>query len=703
MLRWDEPVSFVKGATPSVRRAWESLGIKTIEDLFVTIPRRYDDYSKITSIREAMAGDNVTLKVKVEKCAKVNTFRKRFQVFKLTVSDETDKLTTNFFNQPWVLTEFVEGREIFLSGKVKFDPRYGKTLVNPLWESTEKETLAAGKLAPVYGLAGTLAQKTYRRLVAYAIENLAQDSIGLDSADETKAFVDALRQVHAPESAEDAEEGRRVLGYREMLTYQVALRLASREADAHGAPPIPFDEPFAKSFVERLPFDLTGDQKRAVWAALKDMSAEGGSASGGEAKKPMRRLLQGDVGSGKTAVAAFLMAHVQHAGGSGALLAPTDILAKQHAESLRRILAGHATRLVLVTRTDKRLFYQHDEQKLDAASLMETVDRGNAIFVGTHALLEAGRLPADLALAIVDEQHRFGVDQRETLVVAARKDGRVPHLLSMTATPIPRSLALVMYGDLDVSVIREKPAGRIPIKTFVCRGAGREKAYTAIREAVGRDERVFVVCPLIDPSDALGVASATDEAKRLAGVGAQHAAPLQGVAIGLLHGRMKAKDKDDAMQAFLEGKTPVLVSTTVIEVGVDVPNATVIAIEGAERFGLAQLHQLRGRVGRSHLPSSCYLMTDTDGIPFQRLKLLETIDDGFRLAEEDLNRRGSGNLYGTQQSGELGLNIARLTDTDIISRAQSEATEIVKDDPTLEDHSWLKRQVERLRVTAHRE
>lgn len=687
MLLWNEPVSFVKGATPSVRRAWESLGIKTIEDLFLTIPRRYDDYSKITSIREALAGDNVTLKVKVEKCAKVNTFRKRFQVFKLTVTDETGRLTTNFFNQPWVLTEFVEGREIFLSGKVKSDPRYGKTLVNPLWEATEKDTLAAGKLAPVYGLAGTLAQKTYRRLVAYALENLAQDSIGLDSADETKAFVDALRQVHAPESAEEAEEGRRTLGYREMLTYQVALRLTSREANEHGAPSIPFDEAFAKMFVAKLPFDLTGDQKRAVWAALKDM----------EATKPMRRLLQGDVGSGKTAVAAFLMAHVQHAGGSAALLAPTDILAKQHAESLRRILAGHATRLVLVTRTDKRLFYQHDEQRLDAASLMETVEQGNAIFVGTHALLEAGRLPPDLALAVVDEQHRFGVDQRETLLVSARRDGRVPHLLSMTATPIPRSLALVMYGDLDVSVIRDKPAGRVPVRTAVCHGAGREAAYEAMRQAVKRGERVFVVCPLIDPSDALGVASATDEAKHLA------KGPLEGIAIGLLHGRMKPREKDEAMQALIDGETPVLVSTTVIEVGVDVPNATVIAIEGAERFGLAQLHQLRGRVGRSRLPSFCYLMTDADGAAFQRLKLLEAVDDGFRLAEEDLKRRGTGNLYGTQQSGELGLKIARLTDTDVISKAQADAAKIIAEDPDLERHPWLKREVERLRVTAHLE
>lgn len=675
MLRWDEPVSFIKGATPSVRRAWESLGIKTIEDLFLTIPRRYDDYSKITSIREAMAGDNVTLKVKVEKCAKVNTFRKRFQVFKLSVSDATGRLTTNFFNQPWVLTEFVEGREIFLSGKVKYDPRFGKTLVNPLWESTEKDTLAAGKLAPVYGLAGTLAQKTYRRLMAYALENLGTDSIGLETAAETEDFVKNLKKVHQPESTEEAEQGRKALAYIEMLAYQVALRAARRDADVHGAPPVPFDENFAKNFVKKLPYPLTGDQKRAAWAAFKDM----------EATRPMRRLIQGDVGSGKTVVAAFLMAHVQHAGGSAAMLAPTDILAKQHAAALRRIYGQQTMPLYLITRTEKTEGWE------------DAVRQGNAIFVGTHALLEAKRLPEDLALAVVDEQHRFGVDQRETLVVAARKDGRVPHLLSMTATPIPRSLALTMYGDLEVSVILEKPAGRLPIKTTVCHGNGREKAYQAMREAVERRERVFVVCPLIDPSDALGVSSATEEAKRLS------KGPLEGIEIGLLHGRMKPKEKDEVMQAFIDGQTPVLVSTTVIEVGVDVPQATVIAIEGAERFGLAQLHQLRGRVGRSNLASSCYLLTDAEGDAFQRLKLLETISDGFRLAEEDLKRRGSGNLFGTQQSGELGLRIARLTDTDVMSKAQSDAAEIAKDDPELAKHPVLKRSIERLRVTAHLE
>lgn len=687
MLRWDEPVSFIKGATPSVRRAWESLGIKTIEDLFLTIPRRYDDYSRITSIREAMAGDNVTLKVKVEKCAKVNTFRKRFQVFKLTVSDATGRLTTNFFNQPWVLTEFVEGREIFLSGKVKYDPRFGKTLVNPLWESTEKETLAAGKLAPVYGLAGTLAQKTYRRLMAYALENLSIDSIGLETAAEAEAFIQNLKKIHQPESIDEAEEGRKALAYIEMLAYQVALRAARRDADVHGAPPVPFDENFAKNFVKKLPYPLTGDQKRAAWAAFKDM----------DGVRPMRRLIQGDVGSGKTVVAAFLMAHVQHAGGSAAMLAPTDILAKQHAEGLRRLYANQNIPLILITRTDKRAFIGQNEQKLDPAGLTAAVNQGNAVFIGTHALLEARRLPADLALAVVDEQHRFGVDQRETLVVNWRNDGRVPHLLSMTATPIPRSLALTMYGDLEVSVILEKPAGRLPIKTTVCHGNGRDKAYQAMREAVERKERVFVVCPLIDPSDALGVSSATEEAKRLS------KGPLEGIKVGLLHGRMKPKEKEEAMQAFIDGETPVLVSTTVIEVGVDVPAATVIAIEGAERFGLAQLHQLRGRVGRSNLASSCYLLTDSENESFQRLKLLETIGDGFRLAEEDLKRRGSGNLFGTQQSGELGLRIARLTDLEVTAKAQVDAAKIVDEDPELALHPVLKRAIERLRVSAHLE
>jgi ATP-dependent DNA helicase RecG len=675
MLRWDEPVSFIKGATPSVRNAWQSLGIRTIGELLTTIPRRYDDYSKITEIRNATNGDTVTVKGKVVKSALLPSFRKKIKIFKVTLEDATGKITTNFFNQPWVLDELTEGREVFISGKVKFDVRFGKSISSPIWEPAEKETIAAGKLAPVYGLAGTLVQKTYRRLIQYTIDNLEASTIGFDTDDQARDYLKAIKQVHEPENAAQAEEGRKVLAYHEMLAYQVALRGARRDADEHGAPPVAFNERFAKSFVADLPWPMTGDQKRAAWSCFKDM----------EGTRPMRRLLQGDVGSGKTAVAGFLMAHVQQAGASAAFLAPTDILAKQHFETLQRLYARKPIPLFLITRTTKTEGWE------------DAVRSGNAIFIGTHAILEAGRLPPDLALAVVDEQHRFGVDQREAMVNQVRQDGRVPHLLSMTATPIPRSLALVLYGDLDVSIILEKPAGRQPIKTRVCHGRSREDAYESIRAAVSRGERAFVVCPLIDPSDALGVSSATEEAKRLA------QEPLSGIKIGLLHGRMKAKEKDEAMLAFIDGETPVLVSTTVIEVGVDVPKATVIAIEGAERFGLAQLHQLRGRVGRSTLASHCFLMTDVEGEPYQRLKLLEMIDDGFRLAEEDLKRRGSGNLFGTQQSGELGLRITRLTDTDIFSKAQQEAAEIMKDDPELTQHGYLRRAIEELRVTSHLE
>lgn len=675
MIKWDEPVSFVKGSTPSVRKAWESLGIHTVGDLLLCLPKRYDDFSKTVAIKDALNGDVVTLRVKVVKAHKLPTFRKRMQIIRVSVEDATGKIYTNFFNQAWLLEEMKPGREILLSGKIKIDPRFGKQIVNPLWEPAEAKTLAAGKLAPVYGLSGNLAQKTYRRLIQTALEQLDWQSAP-NLVPERMPLKEALHAVHQPVETESVEKGRQRLAFDEVLLYQLALGLARTQSAKAGAPAIPFDEIFAKSFVKDLPFPMTGDQKRAAWAAFRDM----------ERPIPMRRLIQGDVGSGKTAVAVFLCAHVQRNGASAAFLAPTDLLAKQHAKTFERLLAPHRIPFHLVTRTDK------------PKDLLKIAEQGNVVFVGTHALLEPGRLPKDLALAVIDEQHRFGVGQRETLANAARKDGRVPHLLSMTATPIPRSLALTLYGDLDVSIILEKPAGRLPIKTSVCFGSKREEAYKAIRVAVERKERVFFVCPLIDPSDALGVSSVTDMFKQLS------QGPLEGIGIGILHGRMKPAERDEAMKKFIDGELPVLLSTTVIEVGVDVPNATIIAIEGAERFGLAQLHQLRGRVGRSSLASSCYLLTDAEGAAFDRLRLMERIEDGFRLAEEDLKLRGSGSLFGMIQSGhDAGLHIARITDTPLIAEAREYAKKILGEDPTLSEHPQLKTFVEEMRQTSHLE
>ncbi len=691
MLRWDDPIGFVKGATPVVRGAWEELGAKTIGDLLRFIPRRYDDYSKTVAIKDVQAGDVVTVRGKVLKCVKLPSFRKRFQMFRATIQDETGSLGATFFNQPWVLQEFLPGREVLWSGKVTVHPRFGKSMSNPLWEAPNRVSVAVGKLAPVYPLTGSLTQKRYRRLVQSILETIEFPPESLPEDLRTRLGLipleKAIRAVHEPTTMEEAEQGRERLAFDELLTYQLALSLAGREARKAGSIAIPFDERFARKFVEGLSFPLTGDQKRAMWAVIQDL----------QTGLPMRRLLQGDVGSGKTVVAAFLAAHVQRSGSSAAVLAPTDILARQHATAFRRFLSAYQVPLVLITRTEKHVFLEAEDRTLSPSELIATIQQGNAVFIGTHALLEANRLPEDLALAIVDEQHRFGVEQREAMIVSTRRDGRVPHFLSMTATPIPRSLALVFYGDLAVSNLYEKPVGRLPIPTTVCRGEARETAYQAIRAAVARKEQAFVVCPLIDPSDVLGVRSVTQEWKRLS------QGSLKGLRLGMLHGRLKTAEKEGLMQSFLSGELDVLVSTTVIEVGVDIPRATVMAIEGAERFGMAQLHQLRGRVGRSHLPSSCFFLTDAEGPSFERLQTVARIQDGFRLAEEDLKERGSGHLMGKEQSGQPLFHAAKMTDLRLMTAAK-EATEMMlgQEGSLARFPEWNAR-VQLLRETSHLE
>lgn len=691
MLRFDDPVGFLRGATPSVRKAWQSLGIETIGDLLFTLPRRYDNFSKTVAIREALDGDVVTVRGRVVGAKKLSTFRRSMQIVRVTIEDDTGKIAANFFNQPWMLTQLVPGQELLLSGKVKIEAPYGKSLIHPLWELVGEQVVAAGKIAPVYGLSGALAQKTYRRLLAQALESVVFPEDPLPPAFQRTSGLlplqEAIKKVHAPETEEEAESGRRRLAFDELFAYQLALQMIKRRSQASGAPAVPFDEIFAKKFVTRLPYPLTNDQKKAAWAILQDL----------EKTVPMRRLLQGDVGSGKTVVAAFVAAHVQRAGLSVSFLAPTDILARQHAASLRTFFAPFHIPLLLITRTDRCAYFDGRAEPLSAEELDRRLQQGNHVLVGTHALLERKRIPPDLALAIVDEQHRFGVAQREVLTSPTRADGQVAHLLSMTATPIPRSLALTLYGDLDLSLIRQKPKGRLPITTRVCVGAEREAAYAQVRTAIERGERVYIVCPLIDPSDALGVRSVTEEMKRLS------QGPLQGLSLGVLHGRLKPQEKDAVMTAFSQGRIQVLIATSVIEVGIDVPQATVIAIEAAERFGLAQLHQLRGRVGRSHLTSQCFLFTDAEGGALDRLRLLEKYQDGLELAEADLGLRGAGNLIGLEQSGYRTFRAARLFDLDLIRLAQTLASESLQTDPQLETLPVWKERALRLQETRHGE
>lgn len=689
MLHLSDSVALIPDLNLAQKRAIAAFGAKTIGDLVGVLPRRYDDYTNTVAIRRAPLHEPVTLKVTIDKIANQPGFRKRVAIIRATVKDQTGTLRVIWFNQPWLLEELKPGREIFLSGMVVFHPKFGRQMSNPIWEDVEA-AIAAGTVAPVYPLTGNVAQKTMRELMARIIDDLEEvtEIIPKERLNGLASLDEATRLVHRPKTIEDSERGRHRFAFDEFFVYRLALGSARKEADDHGAPVVEFDQAFAKKFVAALPFTLTADQKRAAWAAMQDM----------EKPRPMRRLLQGDVGSGKTAVAAFLLAMAYRSRQSAVMMAPTEILAQQHLLSVRRLLEVEGASVLLLTSSSKILWEGGEEKRLNLSDARDRIAQGRIVVVGTHALLERGMLPPDLALTVVDEQHRFGVAQRETLSVAERPDGKVPHLLSMTATPIPRSLALTLYGDLDVSVIRMKPAGRREIKTVLLTGEDRDAAYAAVKKHVADGHRAFIVCPLIDPSDVLGVKSATDEAKRLA------AGPLKGLRIGLLHGRLSNADKDGVMRAFVEGLLDVLVATTVVEVGVDVPEATVILIEAAERFGLAQLHQLRGRVGRSSHASFCYLLTDSDDPEvISRLNVLEKTNDGFIIAEEDLKRRGSGNILGTQQSGNSTFRAARPWDTELMAMAQQEAKDLLEKDASLTSVPALAERVEDVKKTSHQE
>ncbi len=692
MLRWNDPVAFIHGLTSRERLALKHLDISTVGELLGLYPRRYDDYSNIVPVAKVPTGSPVTVRVRVQEIQQAPTFRKRFSIIKGLVADESGSILVTWFNQPWLLKHLKKGDEIFISGAVTQRPRFGRGFTSPLWEPANAETLAAGTIAPVYPLASGLSQKTLRKAMKAVLPEVEQPVEWLPSSaiDIAKVPVlsDAYRFVHAPENMQEAEQGRRRMAFGELLSYQLALRAARREANKAGAPAIPFDEAFAKAFVAGLPFVLTPDQKKAVWACVQDMQGE----------VPMRRLLQGDVGSGKTAVAAMLCALTFRAGASAVCMAPTDVLAKQHAATFTRFLAPHGIPVLLQTSSSRVLHEGGDETTLTADAARERMARGRVVAVGTHALLVRGQAPPDLALAVVDEQHRFGVAQREALTVDLRPDGKVPHLLSMSATPIPRSLALTLHGDLDVSIIRSRPAGRTPIETHVAEGeAGRERAYAAVLDQVSKGHRAFVVCPLIDPSDVLGAKSAEAEAKRLA------AGPLKGLRIGIMHGKLANKDKERIMGEFSTGALDVLVATTVVEVGVDVPEATVMLIESAERFGLAQLHQLRGRVGRSTHRSVCFLLTSDGEADPARLRVLERTDDGFEVAEADLKLRGEGNLLGTQQSGQALFKAARLDDLALMATAREVSAQLMAEDATLRKHPALKKIVDGMRETSHQE
>lgn len=668
-MRLGTSLEQVKGVGEKTAAQFASAGLYTVGDLITFFPRTYEDFSHATTIHDIQPG-KVTVKARCESIA-TRHVRRGMRVTTATLADDTGKIQAVWFNQPYRETQLKAGGEFFFSGIFELrQSRY--QLTNPGAEKVSDMPVQTDRILPVYrslsGLKTVLVRKILaelRPLITMLPETLPA---ALVQAENLMSYSEAVLAMHFPMSLEDIDRAKERLGFEELFQMLLASQLNKQENAKLQGVTLPFEQGTVKQFVQQLPFALTGAQRRAAWDILQDL----------ERSVPMNRLLQGDVGSGKTVVAGLVARQVASHGYQTALMAPTEILASQHASTLNTLLAPFDVKVGLLTGAVKGKARQ---------TLLGAIERGDVdVVIGTHALIQSSVTFHKLGFVVIDEQHRFGVAQRQALL---SKASVMPHLLAMTATPIPRSLALTVYGDLDISVINERPADRLPIQTKLWSPNSRSQLYARIDEELATGRQAYVVCPLIDDNPTNEAKSVQTEYERLKKTAFKHRR------IGLLHGKLSAGDKESVMQQFSRGELDILVSTTVIEVGVDVPNATVILIEDADRFGLAQLHQLRGRVGRSDLQSYCYLMMSDSKAPSARLKEIERSNDGFYLAEVDLSLRGPGEIYGRMQHGALNLQIATLADTKLIARAQKAAKQFVDSGELLVNYKMLMANVEK--------
>ncbi len=667
----DTPVRYLKGVGPKTAERFEKLGILTLSDLLCHYPRRYLDFSKPYSIAEAPSDTECVVKAEVfaKPGGRILPGGRRME--RITAGDDVSSLEVTWFNNPYAVQKLELGQEYYFQGIVT-GGMLRRQMVNPQVRTDAQ--VASSPFEAVYpqteGLTSSAIAKCVRQLLPHV--ELLPDPLppGMLKKYRLLPKADAVRAIHCPASEEEAFAARRRLIYEELLVLQLGIgRMKNHGAASTGAPMQKAD---ASPFWDALPFSPTGAQRRAVEEILTDMAGE----------TSMNRLLQGDVGSGKTLVAAAAIWACIRAGYQAALLAPTEILASQHAENLNRLLAPFGMRVALLTGGMKAA----PRRTTLAAIRNDEAD----LIVGTHAILSEGVDFARLGLAVVDEQHRFGVRQRGLLAEKAAN----PHLLVMSATPIPRTLGLLMYGDLDISILDELPPGRKPVKTRCITGKKRADLYGFLDREIGAGRQVYIVCPAIEDAGGSGLNAVKSYYEDIA------KALLPDRRVGLMHGRLKPKEKAEVMEDFKAGRLDALVSTTVIEVGVDVPNATVMVIENAERYGLSALHQLRGRVGRGAAESWCFLVSDNASESVQkRLRFLCSTSDGFAVAQYDLETRGPGDFFGSRQHGLPTLQVADLmNDTRTLRAAQSEAAALLAADPLLErpEHALLARQVEQM-------
>lgn len=676
----DSPVTELHGISAAYAKRLERLGVATIRDLLYLFPHRYDDFSSLKTINQLMYGEEVTIVGTVTE-TKERTGKRGQSIVTATLSDGTAAVQATWFNQPYLVKRLTPGKQLVISGKV--DQYLGQiTFSSPTWEPLDKELIHTGRLVPVYPLTKGVSARWLRRLMKRTTDYWSlrlPDHLPLDLREQRNLpnLESAIQQTHFPEDWERLEQARRRLAFDELLMIQLGVlrqRHAWRKASGQ---PVQIDPSLLRTFLESLPFDLTSAQEKALSEILDDL----------QKPKPMSRLLQGDVGSGKTVVAAAALLMTVASDMQTVLMAPTEILAEQHYASLSKMwselwLPG-LTKLTSCLRLLTGSLKPSDKE-----SIYTEIASGKArIIIGTHALIQEALDFKNLGLAVIDEQHRFGVAQRASL----RQKGHNPHVLVMSATPIPRTLALTIYGDLDISTIDELPPGRREIITRRMRPRERERAYNFLRSRVLESEQAFIICPLIEESEKIEAKAAVEEHRRL------QEDVFPDLHLGLLHGRMTADEKEAAMRQFYRGEMNILVSTPVVEVGIDVPNATVMLIEGADRFGLSQLHQFRGRVGRGEQQSYCLLLADSPSdTGQQRLKIIESTQDGFKLADEDLKMRGPGEFFGTRQSGLPDLKVARLGDVKVLEEAREVAKRIFEEDPGLElpQHRLLARRVQ---------
>lgn len=705
----DTPIDTLFRLNPLQIRGLKKLRITTVRDALYHFPSRYGNPLVRKSIAELRAGDKASIVAQVTSSRTLKAYRKRIPMAEVVLADESGEITAMWYHQAYMAKKVPEGHWATISGTVsnrKGTLYFANPEIAPASGTLESQSgslFTDGsaddtlRLAPVYpesrGLSSLWLHHAIEQLLRERLHEQIEDPLPPELLEKyhLPSLATALIWIHAPKQGKDAETARKRFAFEEIFCIQLGRQLARQEYEQHTSYKTPLPKKERGEFVSRFPFPLTSAQQNAIETILNDV----------ESPRPMLRLLEGDVGSGKTAVAATIAYAAVRSGYEVAYMAPTEILAKQHFESFIKYFKDDETRVGLITGSECRKFPSkistEHHTHISKPQLLKWVANGEIpIIIGTHALIQKNVLFKKLALVIIDEQHRFGVNQRLTLAKKRNTAQPFPHLLSMTATPIPRTLALTLYGDLDLSLLDEMPAGRKPIITEIIHDADRAKMYEALRRELRAGRQAYVICPRIDEPDpdkelSLEAKSVTEEAKRLAND------ELRGFSLAVLHGKMKPTDKESVMSDFLAHRADVLVATSVVEVGVNVPNATVIVIEGAERFGLAQLHQLRGRVIRSNHQAYCFCATDSkSGKAKERLEAIKNAKNGFELSERDLEIRGPGELSGMKQWGISDVGMDAIKNIKMVEAARSEAQTLIAKDPILSAHPLL-----RARIASH--